>query len=83
MEQIKSLLVKSSLTEIEQREFFEVLKLLSKAELDELLNFLRVHPEWIIKLYRNYKQKKAISATKNYGEWQKIFNEEEKELKKL
>lgn len=83
MEQLESLLEKSNLSDKEQEELLEVLKLVPKAELNELFDFLKVHPEWIVKLYRNYKQKKAISTTKDYGKWQEIFNEEKNELEKL
>lgn len=83
MEQIKSLLAKSNLATEEQNELLAILKLLPTAEINELFNFLNIHPEWIDKLYHNYKQKKAAATTKDYSKWQEIFDEEKKELEKL
>ena len=57
MGQIKLLLTKSDLSSKQQNELLAILKLLPMAEVDELADFLVSNPEWIVKLYNNYKQK--------------------------
>lgn len=83
MDQLKLLLTKSDLTPEEQNELFAILKLLPIVEVNELSDFLVTHPEWIDKLYHNYKQKKEISTSKDIKKWQEIFDDEKIELEKL
>ena len=83
MDQIKLLLTKSTLTSEQQNELFAILKLLPAIEVSELSDFLTTHPEWIEKLYYNYKQKKDMSVSKDIKKWQEIFDEEKIELEKL
>lgn len=83
MDRIKLLLIKSTLTSEQQSELLAILKLLSAIEVNELSDFLTIHPEWIDKLYHNYKQKKDISTSKDIKKWQEIFDEEKIELEKL
>lgn len=83
MDQIKLLLTKSDLTPEQQNELFVILKLLPVIEVDELSNFLAIHPEWIGKLYQNYERKKGAAISKNNKKWQEIFDEEKIELEKL
>ena len=83
MDKIQALLKKSNLVLEEQNELLAALKLLPSTELNELYNFLKNHPEWVDKLYQNYKQKKSAATLKDNKKWQDIFKKEEEELKKL
>ena len=83
MSQLESILAKSNLNVREQKELLQVLEHLSAVEIDELLNFLDVHPEWVEKLYYNYKQKKEVVVSGDHKKWQEIFDREKKDLEKL
>lgn len=83
MDQIELLLTKSELSTNQQNELLAILKLLPTAEVNELGDFLVSNPEWIVKLYNNYKQKKEISASKDSKKWQEIFDQEKIELEKV
>lgn len=83
MNKIQSLLKKSNLNIAEQTELDNVLNLLPVTELNKLCDFLESHPEWVEKLYKNYKQKKIAASSKDLRKWQDIFNQEKEELKKI
>jgi len=83
MGQIKLLLTKSDLSSKQQNELLAILKLLPMAEVDELADFLVSNPEWIVKLYNNYKQKKELATSKDSKKWQELFDQEKIELEKL
>ena len=52
MDKIQALLKKSNLVLEEQNELLAALKLLPSTELNELYNFLKNHPEWVISCIR-------------------------------
>jgi len=83
MDKIPSLFAKFNLSTDAQNELFKVLKLLPLAELNELCDFLKIHPEWIIKLYDNYQSKKQAADKADSKLWQKILEQEEKMIKEM
>ena len=83
MGQIKLLLTKSDLSSKQQNELLAILKLLPTVEVNELADFLASNPEWVDKLYYNYKQKKELATSKDSKKWQELFDQEKIELEKL
>ena len=84
MDKLKLLFEKSSLNINQQNELLEVLcSLLPEIELSELYEFLSTNPEWVEKLYVNYKSKKNISNSRDPKKWQEVFGQDKSELEKL
>lgn len=83
MEHIKSLLAESKLTNKEQAELLELLKLLPQTDLKEIISFLKGHPDWVFKLYHNYRAKVKAVRTADTKLWQEILEEEGKIVKEI
>ena len=83
-EQLKKIIENSDLRGEEAKEFLAILPFIKKKDdLFNLLAFLEAHPEWVLKLYRNYKIKQIYFSTKDEKGLQKIFKDEVKELQDI
>jgi len=81
--QIKKIIAESDLNPEEQKELLSALKPLSGEDMDELAVFLNKYPEWVKKLYENYKDKKAAGSSLDLTKWRAIINKEKEDLEKL
>ena len=80
-ERLEKILIGSPLDESEVTEFLELLgSMKKKDDQEEVISFLEGHPEWVLKLYRNYKIKQIYFSAKDEKGLQKIFKDEVKEL---
>lgn len=80
-ERLEKILIGSPLDESEVTEFLELLgSIKKKDDQEEVVSFLEAHPEWVLKLYRNYKIKQIYFSANDEKGLQKIFKDEVKEL---
>lgn len=83
IEKIKELLVDSSLTEEEQKDFGALLSQSNDADLEPLVELFSDDPTWMRRLYDNYLSKKQAFALQDKELWEKILQDEEYILTKI
>ena len=80
MNKLKHLLLKSPLSQEERAELYNIFLTFPQENFIELVEFLESNPEWVVRLYNNYKQKESAVKSKNHEDWRLIFEQEKKDL---
>lgn len=83
LQKFKELLKKSDLSQSEQDELLILFARAADEELEPMLKLLSEQPKWLKKISDNYKIKQAAITAKNPASWQKVIQDEERELQEL
>ncbi len=82
-QKLKLILTESNLSEEEQNNLLVFLSLATDEEMETTVKLFMEDPTLIEKINRNYKEKQEAVKTKDSEKWQKIIEEEEKNLKEI
>ncbi len=82
-QKLKLILTESNLSEEEQNNLLVFLSLATDEELETTVKLFMEDPTLIEKINRNYKEKQKIIKANDSEKWQKIIEEEEKNLKEI
>ncbi len=82
-QKLKLILTESNLLQEEQNNLLVFLSLATDEELETTVKLFMEDPTLIEKINRNYKEKQEAVKTKDSEKWQKIIEEEEKNLKEI
>ncbi len=82
-QKLKLILTESNLLQEEQNNLLVFLSLATDEELETTVKLFMEDPTLIEKINRNYKEKQETAKTKDSEKWQKIIEEEEKNLKEI
>ncbi len=82
-QKLKLILTESNLSEEEQNNLLVFLSLATDEELETTVKLFMEDPTLIEKINRNYKEKQKIIKANDSEKWQKIIEEEEKDLKEI
>ncbi len=82
-QKLKLILTESNLLQEEQNNLLVFLSLATDEELETTVKLFMEDPTLIEKINRNYKEKQKIIKANDSEKWQKIIEEEEKDLKEI
>lgn len=81
-QKIRELLQNSILSKEDQDDLVALFSLSEDSELEPIVKLFSEDKNWIKKISDNYRAKKTAISEKNSDLWQKIIEDEEKELNK-
>lgn len=81
LDKLKSMIMQSSLSSDEQRDFIGALSQADDAVLQPIMDLCAEHEEWIERLYKNYKTKKSAQVAQDIKSWENILETEGRMLK--
>lgn len=73
----------SNISQEDQDDLIVLFSLCEDVKLDPVVKLFSEDQNWIKKISENYKAKKSAIADQDFGLWQKIIQDEEKELNQL
>ena len=79
-QKIHEIIERSSLSNVEKREFSEVFAQTKEESLKPVYTFLNSRPDWVEKLYDNYRRKKEAVVTGDMSAWEDAIQSERAEL---
>ncbi len=82
-QKLKLILAESNLSEEEQNNLLVFFSLVADEELETTIKLFVEDPTLIEKINRNYKEKQKTIKANDSEKWQKIIEEEEKDLKEF
>lgn len=82
-QKLKLILTESNLLQEEQNNLLVFFSLATDEELETTIKLFMEDPTLIEKINRNYKEKQEAVKTKDSEKWQKIIEEEEKDLQEM
>jgi len=83
IQKLESLISKSNLDNNEKSTLFQIIKEMSEEYIELFVKVFAENPEFVKKIYLNYKAKQEAMANGDEEAMQKIFEEEKIELEKM
>ena len=80
-QKIHEIIEESSLSLEQKREFSEVFAQTKEESLKPVYTFLKAHPDWVERLFENYRRKKEAVVTGDMSAWQEVIEQEKATLK--
>lgn len=82
-ELLKSQILKSMVPDKDAEKFFNLFKTLKETEIKKITDSFMQHPEFIMKVFTNYKNKEAVKSSFSNQTSNQILHEEIEELESL
>ncbi len=82
-DKLKEIIKNSSLSLSEQENFLDLFSKAGLKDLSAAVEVFNEKPEWIKKMYDNYKAKKRAIGERNINFWEEILKKEEEDLTNL